>query len=343
MRCLIVFLLAMMLGQVLVAEASCRIQDKRVIDTDLVPVYRFTGQESPQALLPVYCLGANTWLFMGSIEQLSTSNRGFNGNAGFVVTPEGVVVIDVLGTPLLGKRMIATIRSVTDQPIRYVVITHNHPDHYYGIAAFQDLPGIRIIAHQGIDRYLGSDRMQQSVEYRREILPSDMEGFKGVEPDTPVSAALYEALRFELGGKHFEVFNTGTHHSDGDLLVYQADDGIVWASDLAFNQRVTFIGDGHSAQALAGLEWLDTHFNKAVLMVPGHGSAQTRPFPMVERTHDYIERLRAVMTQAIEKDVDLSDALDQAEFEDWRSVRLYEENHRANASFIYRELEMELF
>jgi glyoxylase-like metal-dependent hydrolase (beta-lactamase superfamily II) len=239
--------------------------------------------------------------------------------------------------------MIATIRSVTGQPIRYVVITHNHPDHYYGIAAFQDLPGVTIIAHQGMNNYLASDRFIQSVDYRREILPSDMEGFKGIEPDMPVSLPPYEALRFELGGKHFKVFNMGTHHSDGDLLVYQADDGIVWASDLVFNQRVTFIGDGDSEQSLAGLDWLNTHFKEAVLMVPGHGSAQTRPFPMIERTHDYIERLRELMTQAIENDVDLSDALDQAEFEDWRGVRLYKENHRANASFIYRELELELF
>jgi glyoxylase-like metal-dependent hydrolase (beta-lactamase superfamily II) len=343
MRYLIAFLLAMTLGQVAAAEVSCRVQDKRVIDTEYIPEYHFTGEESPQDPLPVYCLGDDTWLFMGSIEQLSTSNRGLNGNAGFVVTPEGVVVIDVLGTPLLGKRMIATIRSVTDQPIRYVIITHNHPDHYYGIVAFQDLPGVTIIAHQGIGNYLASDRFVQSVDYRRETLPRDMEGFKGVEPDTPVALAPYEALRFELGGKYFEVFNTGTHHSDGDLLVYQADDGIVWASDLVFNQRVTFIGDGNSEQALAGLKWLDTYFDKAVLMVPGHGSAQTPPFPMVERTQDYIERLRAVMTQAIENDVDLSDALDQAEFDDWREVRLYNENHRANGSFIYRELEQELF
>jgi hypothetical protein len=85
MRCLIAFLLAMM-GQVAAAEAPCRMQDARVVNTDYIPEYHFTGEESAQELLPVYCLGDDTWLFMGSIEQLSTSNRGFNGNAGFVVT-----------------------------------------------------------------------------------------------------------------------------------------------------------------------------------------------------------------------------------------------------------------
>jgi len=337
------FMLIFLLGQVMAAETTCTTPDKRVIDTDLIPEYQFSGQELPNQPLPVYCLGADTWMFMGSIERLSADNRGFNGNAGFVVTTEGVVVMDVLGTPILGKRMIATIRSITDQPIRYVIVTHNHPDHYYGIGAFRDLKDVEIIIHAGIEDYLFSDRMEDSVAYRRDLLVRDMEGFEGVKPDIPVSVEPFEALRLTLGGRRFEVYNSGRHHSDGDLVVYQVDDGIIWASDLVFNQRVTFIGDGHSTQAIEGLEWLQTHFQDAVLMVPGHGSAQTAPFPMLDQTRDYISRLRQAMTQAIEDDIDLSSALDQAEFSDWSKVRLYQENHRANGSFIYRELEMELF
>lgn len=336
-------MLIFLLGQAIASDRGCSVPNNRAIDTDLVPEYQFSDQQTGNDLLPVYCLGANTWLFMGSIEQLSTSNRGFNGNAGFVVTSEGVLVIDVLGTPLLGQRMIATIRSITDRPIRYVIVTHNHPDHYYGISAFSDLKDAEIIAHAGIEDYLFSERLENSVAYRKEILPRDMEGFEGVRADKAISIKPFQALQLTLGGRRFEIYNAGRHHSDGDLVVYQADDGIVWASDLVFNQRVTFIGDGHSDQAIEGLEWLQAQFKDAVLMVPGHGSAQTSPFPMLSQTWEYIGRLRQVMTQAIEEDVDLSSALDQAEFDDWRDVRLYQENHRANGSFIYRELEMELF
>jgi glyoxylase-like metal-dependent hydrolase (beta-lactamase superfamily II) len=343
MRYLIGILLSVWCVSITAADRSCVVPDQRVIDTDYVPEYQFTGQESSADLLPVYCLGADTWLFMGSIEQLSAQNRGFNGNAGFIVTPEGVLVIDVLGTPLLGRRMIATIRSITDQPIRYVIVTHNHPDHYYGIQAFEALPEVEVIAHAGIEDYLFSERMEDSVAYRRDLLARDMQGFKAVGPDNPLSLEPYQAMSLILGGRRFEIYNAGRHHSDGDLVVYQVDDGIIWVSDLVFNQRVTFIGDGHSDQAIEAMEWLGQRAKNAGLMVPGHGSAQTPPFPMLQQTKEYIGRLRQVMTQAIEEDVDLSDALDQAEFDDWRDVRLYQENHRANGSFIYRELEMELF
>lgn len=343
MRCFFGILLSICCVSVTAADRGCVVPDKRVIDTTYIPEYQFTGQESPTDPLPVYCLGADTWLFMGSIEQLSPKNRGFNGNAGFVVTKEGVVVIDVLGTPLLGQRMIATIQSITDRPIRYVIVTHNHPDHFYGIQAFSGLPGVKVIAHEGLEDYLYSDRMESSVAYRRDLLARDMQGFKGVIPDIAITQEPYEAMTLTLGGRQFSIYNAGRHHSDGDLVVHQVDDGIVWVSDLVFNQRVTFIGDGHSAQAVKAMEWLKGLSKEVGLMVPGHGSAQTPPFPMLRQTQEYISRLRQVMTEAIEEDIDLSSALDKAEFSDWRDVRLYQENHRANGSFIYRELEMELF
>jgi glyoxylase-like metal-dependent hydrolase (beta-lactamase superfamily II) len=323
--------------------AACDQPDPKVIDNPWLPTYAFTGKESPDDPLPMYCLGHNSWLFLGSIEQLSTENRGFNGNAGFIVTDEGVVVIDALGTPLLGKRMIASIRSITDKPIRYLIMTHHHPDHYYGISPFRAIPGIQIIAHEGIDAYLDSDRFEGSVDYRKGILPEDMKGFSGDEPDLRIGSATGDKYRFMLGGQIFEVYNVGRHHSDGDLLLYHVDAGYLWVSDLVFNQRVTFIGDGHSDEAVEQLEWLKTAFPSSKLMIPGHGGAQTPPYPMLQHTYDYITRLREVMTQAIEDDVELSEALDLANFEDWDDVQLYQENHRANGSHIYRELEMELF
>jgi glyoxylase-like metal-dependent hydrolase (beta-lactamase superfamily II) len=64
-----------------------------------------------------------------------------------VVTNDAVVVIDTLGTPKLGKRLIATIKTVSDKPIRYLIVTHNHPDHAYGTVAFKRLGGVTIVSH----------------------------------------------------------------------------------------------------------------------------------------------------------------------------------------------------
>jgi hypothetical protein len=85
------------------------------------------------------------------------------------------------------------------------------------------------------------------------------------------------------------------------------------------------------------------HFPDAGLMVPGHGSAQTRPFPMVERTRRYVQRMREAMREAVADGVSLLDATQQTEFDDWKDTRLYEANQRANAGFVYREMEEAFF
>jgi glyoxylase-like metal-dependent hydrolase (beta-lactamase superfamily II) len=313
------------------------------IDTVQIPRIVLQAEAPGDQPLPCYRIGKATYLLFGNIAQVDDNNRGWNGNAGFIVTGEGVIVIDTLGTPKLGKRLLATIATVTDEPVRYVIVTHNHPDHAYGTAAFQQLDTVTVITHAGMLDYTGSATLQTSVDYRRDILGSDMQGFAPVEADVLVNGERFDKQRIQLGDQELDIYNAGSHHSYGDLVVYQVNDGILWISDLAFNQRTTFMGDGDSRQILETQDWLMQNFADAGLMVPGHGSPQTRPFPMVEKTRRYVERMRETMQEAVENGVSLLDAVQQTEFDDWKEERLYETNQRANAGFVYREMEQEFF
>jgi glyoxylase-like metal-dependent hydrolase (beta-lactamase superfamily II) len=313
------------------------------IDTTEIPNIVLQESDQDGDPLPYYKLADDTYFLFGNIAEVDQYNRGWNGNAGFVVTTDGVVVIDSLGTPKLGRRMIATIRSVTTKPVRYLIITHNHPDHSYGAIAFRRLAGVKIVGHVGTLDYLRSEKIDSSVAYRRTFIAPDMIGFEGVKPDILIDDKRFSPYTLKVGDKTFVIYNAGQHHSFGDLVVHQLEQQIVWISDLAFNQRVTFMGDGSSRQAIEAQDWLLANFGEAKLMVPGHGSAQTSPFPMVRRTQAYIKRLRATMRRALDEGQDLLTAVEQADFADWRSTRLYELNHRANANFVYRELELEDF
>src|SRR5437588_10281031 len=73
-------------------------------------------------------------------------NEGNTSNAGFVVTSDGVVVFDALGTPSLGWALLQEIRKITDKKIRYVVTSHYHADHIYGLKASKDHPGAIMVA-----------------------------------------------------------------------------------------------------------------------------------------------------------------------------------------------------
>ena len=243
------------------------------VDTVEVPNIVLKASESPKEPLRYYSIGPDTYLLFGNIAEVDENNRGWNGNAGFVVTKDGVLVIDALGTPKLGQRLIATIRSVTDKPIRYLIVTHNHPDHAYGAIAFRNLPGVRVIGHEGTLKYLDSDRIEHSVAYRKTFIAEDMQGFAPVRPDILVGGERFSKYSLLLGGRTFDIYNLGDHHSYGDLVVHQVEDGFLWISDLAFNQRVTFMEDGHSKVAIEGQDWLLETFPDAKLMIPGHGSA----------------------------------------------------------------------
>lgn len=313
------------------------------IDTTEIPDVRVEADAPDNRPLPYYRIAKGTYFLFGNIAHLDEKNRGWNGNAGFIVTAQGVIVIDTLGTPKLGRRLIATIASVTDSPIRYVIVTHNHPDHAYGSAAFQELEGVTVIAHAGTRDYTHSAEMQRSVAYRRERLAPDMEGFAPLEADRYIGGERFDKTRIQLGDQRLDIYNSGQHHSYGDLVVHQVDERILWISDLAFNQRTTYMGDGHSLQILEAQDWMMRAFPDVALMVPGHGSVQSPPFSMVARTRDYVERMREAMRRAVDNGVSLLDATEQVDFDDWKDARLYESNQRANANFVYREMEQAYF
>ena len=316
---------------------------QQAVDTSATPETVISAADSDSTPLPYYKIAADTYFLYGNIAEVDNKNRGFNGNAGFIVTREGVVVIDSLGTPRLGRRLIATVRQVSKLPIKYLILTHNHPDHSYGASAFKSLPGIKIIAHEGTLNYLDSDSFQGSVAFRRNLLGKDMKGFQGVVPNILVGGARFDHYTFTLGGKTFAIYNTGQHHSYGDLVVHQVEERNLWISDLAFNHRSTFMGDGHSAEILEAMDWLGRSFPDIRLMIPGHGSAQTPPFAMVEKTYNYVKRLRDEMRAAVAAGQDLASAVRLSDFADWHDVPLYQENHKKNANFIYLEMEQEAF
>ncbi|MDH5360842.1 MAG: MBL fold metallo-hydrolase, partial [Gammaproteobacteria bacterium] len=70
---------------------------------------------------------------------VATDNQGFISNAGAIVTNDGVVIFDALGTPALASKMIRLLREVTEQPIKRVIMSHYHADHIYGLQLYKEI------------------------------------------------------------------------------------------------------------------------------------------------------------------------------------------------------------
>ena len=218
-------------------------------------------------------------------------NEGHTSNAGFVVTSQGVVVFDALGTPSLGWDLLRQIRSITDQPIRYIVVSHYHADHIYGLQAFKDhSPGV-IIAQERAGEYreneeTADERASQRLDQRREAL------FPWVDRNTrvvPPDITFRQRVVLNLGGKRFVLIYAGPAHSASDMMMMVEPEGVLFAGDIVQNSRIPFMnGDdvdtANWVRALADVEALDPKF-----IIPGHGRPSTAAKQAIAFTRDYIE------------------------------------------------------
>jgi glyoxylase-like metal-dependent hydrolase (beta-lactamase superfamily II) len=237
---------------------------------------------------------------------LGDTGRGVEGrpNAGFVVTAEGVVVIDALASPRQGEQLLRAIRRVTDRPIAWLVLTHHHPDHHFGAVVLRNA-GARVIAHPD-KRALASEGGEDALiaDWVRVVGLDAMRGFEFADsPDRPVTRS--DTLR--LGGKTLVVTHPGPGHSPGDLVVWLPAERVLFAGDVLVEDGVSMLVDGNSSALLGALDTVDGM--NAAVVVPGHGAIPARPADLVRRTRDYLTGLQAEMRAAVEKGIPMRRAM----------------------------------
>jgi glyoxylase-like metal-dependent hydrolase (beta-lactamase superfamily II) len=269
------------------------------------------------------------------------TGRGSEGrpNAGFIVTSEGVVVVDALASPAQGARLVRTIAAVTRQPIRWLVLTHHHPDHHFGAVALRQA-GARVIAHPdvatGVDE---QSREAAESAWTRVVGKEQMAGFRYADvPDVAVTTA--DTLR--LGGRTIVVAHPwrGAAHTEGDLIVWLPAERVLFAGDLLIEDGVTMVVDGSARGLVAALDALAAL--GARVAVPGHGAIPAVPAALIARTLAYITGLQAAMRRAVDAHRSLNRALDSLPpADEGRPVSLHSRERR-NANRVYLEVEREV-
>jgi glyoxylase-like metal-dependent hydrolase (beta-lactamase superfamily II) len=267
---------------------------------------------------------------------LGDTGRGVEGrpNAGFVVTADGVVVIDALASPRDGQQLLRTIRRVTPRPIAWLVLTHHHPDHHFGAVVLRKA-GARVIAHPD-KRVLASDGGEDALiaDWVRVVGLDAMRGFEFADtPDRPVTTS--DTLR--LGGRTIVISHPGAGHSPGDLTVWLPKEQVLFAGDVLVEDGVSMVVDGNSGELLRVLDTLDGM--SARVVVPGHGTIPARPAVLVRRTRDYLTRLQAEMRAAVEKGVPMRRAMASLPPADETRPVSLNSRRRRNAVRVYVEEE----
>ena len=250
----------------------------------------------------------------------------------FIITDEGVVVVNAGDNALLAESLHAEIRSRTDQPVRYVILENGQGHAMLGSGYWQ-AQGAKIVAHVDTLEEIennGYDTLERMRLGRRD------KAF-GTELALP-DIVFEDRWSIELGGERIEALYLGPAHSPGDISVWLPGQKLVIAGDVAFHERLLPITE-HTDTA----GWIDTWDEflalEADIVLPGHGGP-THYAEVTKYTHDYLVFLRQAMKTLVEEGGALQDAylVDQSAYS---HLDTWFELYRQNAGMVFRELEFD--
>ncbi len=230
----------------------------------------------------------------------------------FITTPKGVIVTDPISSDA-ATWLKAKIKTLTDQPVRYVIYSHHHNDHITGGSVFAD-----------------TALFVSQTAARPKIL-------QAADPQTPVPDLTFtDRMSIDLGGKHVELIYTGRNHSDNSLVVLLPQDRLLFAVDFIPVETVAYrtLADGYpdewidSLRQVEGLEF-DT-------LVPGHGKIGTREH--VRMFRGYLQDLRAAVQEQVQKGVSIEEAKKNVQLPKYEQWARYADWFPENIEGMYRYL-----
>ena len=275
----------------------------------------------------------NVFSAIGATAPPTYENSGHNNNLSFVITTDGVVVINSGASVRLASALHEEIKNVTDQPVKLVINENGQGHAILGNLYWSQL-GVDILAHEDAIHEIEENSytiLERMKSYNRDKAV----GTEVVIPNKSFS----EKVIFNLGGLEFHVLHLGPAHGPGDTQVWLPQLSLMIAGDMAFHERMLPIFENTCTKC-----WLETWDKKfaplnATYVIPGHGHP-TNMAQVTRFTRNYLLDLRAKVSEILDNGGDLAEAF-YVDQERWRSLDTFEELAKRNAGRVFEEMEFE--
>lgn len=287
--------------------------------------------QSPLYAKPVEVI-PHIWSAIGATAPPTYENTGHNNNLSFIVTGDGVVVVNAGAANILAEALHGEIKKITDQPVK-LVINENGQGHAMLGNGYWAAQGVPVLAHEDAAAEVeerGYDILDRMQGYNR-----DKAGDTSVVGPTETFA---DAHIVEMGDFRIEVLNLGPAHSPGDIVVWLPEQSLVISGDMAFHERMLPIFEETDTAAWVE-SWENFEALGATYVIPGHGHptnmAQVRRY-----TLDYLVYLRGKIREHIDAGGELTDAyyVDQSPYE---HLDTFEQLATRNAGRVFEQMEWE--
>lgn len=275
----------------------------------------------------------HVWSAIGATAPPTYENSGHNNNLSFIVTGDGVIVINGGAAYVLAKALHEEIKAVTDQPVK-LVIDENGQGHAMLGNSYWSEQGVPILAHVDAAHEIeenGHRILEAMKKYNRDKAAGTF-----VAPPTET---FEDRHLVEMGNFRIEVLHLGPAHGPGDTQVWLPEQGLVIAGDMAFHERMLPIFEDTIVA-----DWLETWESgfealNATYVIPGHGHP-TNMDQVRRYTHGYLTYLRTKIGEHLENGGELADAyyVDQSPY---AQLDTFEELATKNAGRVYEQMEFE--
>lgn len=291
--------------------------------------------QAQELILQPTTIAPNVYAIIGDLGPQTYKNDGLNTNLGFIVSDQGVLVINSGPSQRVAQALHAAIKKITSKPVKWVVNVNSQNHHWLGNAYFKSL-GVVIIAHKEADRVMHEvGDMQLSAN--KTLLKEKAAGTNLVYP----SELIDESRELKVGDITIQLIHFGRAHTPGDIALWLPQQKIIFSGDIVFTERMLAViplGDSNGwVQAFDKLMQL-----KPDTIVPGHGHSTT-PEKARKDTHDYLVYLRAATKKALDKGEMMQDTVDNVDQSQFKYLVNFDLLAKRNLNQVYLEMEKESF
>lgn len=287
------------------------------------------------------------------------------GNIAFLVTDEGIIVVDATYLPSVARNLVSIIQKVSDKPIKYLILTHSHGDHINGIAGFPD--DVKIIAHENLTAnnmnfteartanlaenvfpsYLASLKTQmdstedknseeyQALEYTYHVNNEYFIGLKTINFREP-EITFDDKYELVLGGEKILLEYPGAGHTNDNIIVKFPRHNAIHTGDLIFNGAVPYVIAEHGANTHNWAKILEKLYTENFeYVIPGHGELANKELFTVQAEYfnKLINKVQTLKNEGLSLE-EIKNRIDIAEFNLTRSA----DQFPINIEVIYTEL-----
>ncbi len=250
-----------------------------------------------------------------------TSGDGIDSNTTFIITKEGVIVIDTRPTPAEARKVLAEIRKLTALPIVYTINTHYHGDHTFGNQVFKNSK--TIIAHKNVRNKLIESGQKHLSLFKTFGLP----GIDEVEI-TPPNIIYEKEMEIWLGEYRLQLLYHGKGHTDGDTIIYIDQLRTVITGDLVFNKKIPYTADAYIDDWIDSLKYIELLKNETV--IPGHGPIGERT-TIISMKHYLMNLKELVLAQLKDKKTlketqEIVEPILRKKYKDWEDLDWIKDN-----------------